>query len=66
MTSEQLIERLRFEADQETRSGIARRYGFSVSYIARVLDEEAPISEKLGERMGFTRTTVWVPLKRGA
>ena len=55
MTETDLIDRLKLEAEQESRSAVARRYRFSLTYIANVLDGRTPPSARLAEAMGFKR-----------
>ena len=55
MTPEQLRERLEMEARHESRTAVADRYGFSLSYIGAVLDKRKAISRRLAEAMGYRR-----------
>ena len=55
MTQEQLIERLRLEAEHESARRVADRYGVSHSFLSNVLHGIKPVSPRLAEAMGFRR-----------
>ena len=55
MTEQQIVDRLRLEAEQESQAELARRYGFSPSFMAQVIDGRARVSARLAEAMGYRR-----------
>jgi len=63
MTQDQLLARLRLEVDQESQPIVARRYGFSQSYLNRVLKERTPVSERMAEALGYRRVVRFEPLR---
>ena len=63
MTQDQLVARLRLESDQESQPIVARRYGFSQSYLNRVLKGQSPISPRLAESLGYRRVVRFEPLR---
>ena len=63
MTQEQLVKRLRLEAEQESQPIVALRYGFSQSYLNRVLLGQSPISVRLAAALGYRRVVRFEPLR---
>ena len=60
---EELVDRLATEVDETSKMAVARQYGFSASYIDRVLKEQAPVSWRLARAMGSRREVWFAPLE---
>ena len=59
ITHQELLDLLTARVQKSSQSQLARDFDMSVSFLNQILRGEKPITEKLAERLGYSRVTVF-------